>query len=299
MRSAFPLLLPLVLSFLTACAEKPESAPDAAVDGGSNGITVLTTCYPMQYFAERIAGEHLDVQFPLPDGADPILWQPDSASILRFQAADLIVINGAHYEKWVTTVSLPENRVIDASRSFEQDLIRYETSTSHRHGPEGEHTHSGIDGHTWLDPINAKVQAATIRQAFAKKWPAHAESFERNLQALIADLDALDEQLKGIEISRPLLASQPAYGYLARRYGWQVTNLELDPETLPGKDAIPADSPAKIILWQSRPRDVVSALLEKQYGIEGIVFSPAERKSDQDYLATMRANIEALRSEFK
>ncbi len=71
------------------------------------------------------------------------------------------------------------------------------SGTSHRHGPEGEHTHKGIDGHTWLDPINAKIQAAAIRQAFAKKWPAHAESFERNFQSLVADLDCTGRGLKG------------------------------------------------------------------------------------------------------
>lgn len=285
--------LPLVLmTVLACCGEKPVPVEEAL----PGGTAVLTTFYPTQYFAQRIAGDHLDVSCPVPAGADPIFWQPDRESIGRFQSADLIIVNGAEFEKWLATASLPENRIVDTAKSFEQDFIKFETGTSHRHGPAGEHTHEGIDGHTWLDPINAKVQAAAIRQAFAKKWPEHAGDFESNFASLVADLDGLDEAFKGIDVDQPLLASHPAYNYIARRYGWDITNLNLDPETLPGKDAIPADHAAKILLWEAAPREKSVALLKKQYGIESIVFSPAELEGEQDYLATMRTNIESLKA---
>ncbi|MGI9240786.1 MAG: metal ABC transporter substrate-binding protein [Verrucomicrobiales bacterium] len=287
-------LLLLLCLLLNSCREKTGPEGGGKADGSEPGNVVVATCYPMQYFTERIAGEHLDVQCPLPDGADPIFWQPDVASIQQFQAADLIISNGAQYEKWISTVSLPESRVVDTSRSFEQDFIRYETSTTHRHGPEGDHTHTGLDGHTWLDPSNAKVQAATIRQALAKRWPDHAAEFEENLQALVADLDALDEAFEEVECTQALFASHPAYSYVAKRYGWDITTLELDPEVLPGKDSIPAGHSAKLILWESSPRDVVSALLEKQFGIKGVIFSTAGARGDEDYLATMHANIARL-----
>ena len=275
---------------LVSCGGETSTEPEPR----SDGKTVLTTFYPTQYFAERIAGNHLSVICPVPDDADPIFWRPDKESILKYQSADLIIVNGAQFEKWLTTTSLPEGRIIDTAKSFEQDFIRYQDSTTHKHGAAGEHTHEGIDGHTWLDPINAKVQAAAIHQAFAKRWPSHAADFEANFQKLVADLDALDAKFKEIDPTVPLLASHPAYNYLARRYGWKITNLDLDPAQMPPKDAIADDHPAKLLLWESEPNDKGVALLKKRYGIESIVFSPAELKGDQDYLETMHANIEAL-----
>jgi zinc transport system substrate-binding protein len=290
-------LLLISTVFVLASCGKRDSSPSTPPPAGK---VVLTTFYPTQYFAQRIAGDHLSIGCPLPADADPIHWSPDSATIQKYQSADLIIINGANFEKWIATASLPESRIINTSKSFEQDFIKFEGTSAHRHGKEGEdHAHTGTDGHTWLDPNNAKIQAATIHQALAKMWPAHATDFEKNFQNLVTDLDALDEALKEIDPATPLLASHPAYNYLARRYGWKMSNLDLDPDALQPKDAIPADHPAKIILWESAPRELASALLEKQHGLKSIVFSPAEQQGEQDYLATMKANIERLKSASK
>ena len=286
-----PFIMLLVLAGLVSCGDKPT--PDSPV--GTSGNTVLCTFYPTEYFAQRIAGDLLEVSCPLPQDEDPSFWRPDAASLQQFQAADLIIINGAGFEKWLATASLPESRIVDTAKSFEQDFIRYESKITHRHGKDGEeHSHSGIDGHTWLDPVTAKVQAAAIHQAFAKKWPEHAAAFETNFKSLVADLDSLDSALKTLPPDRPLLASHPAYGYLARRYGWKVTNVDLDPRSMPRRESIPADHPAKIILWESEPNEKGVAILERDRGITSVVFSPAKQRSQQDYIETMRANISRL-----
>jgi hypothetical protein len=38
---------------------------------------------------------------------------PDTETIAAYQAADLILINGADYAKWTTKVSLPRSRLVD------------------------------------------------------------------------------------------------------------------------------------------------------------------------------------------
>ena len=287
----FPAII-LSTILLVSCGDKKSSQETKPPSGGK---TVLTTFYPTQYFAERIAGEQLEIACPLPDDADPIFWRPDSASLQKFQSADMIIINGAGFEKWIATVSLPENRIVDTTKSFEQDFIRYESSTTHKHGKDGEeHTHTGIDGHTWVDPATAKIQAAAIHQAFAKKWPEHASVFETNFKSLVADLDSLDAALKAIDPDQPMLASHPAYNYLVRRYGWKVTNLDLVPSNMPRRGAIKPDEPAKIILWESEPIPKAIELLEKKHGLKSVVFSPAEQRGELDYLETMRANIKRL-----
>ena len=40
-------------------------------------LLVYTVNYPLQSFAERIAGEHAEVHFPAPARIDPAFWEPD------------------------------------------------------------------------------------------------------------------------------------------------------------------------------------------------------------------------------
>ena len=120
----------LCLCLFLSCGD--ESGKNKNQGMQSDGNTVVTTFYPMQYFSERIAGDLLNIECPLPKGADPIFWRPDAAALQKFQAADLIIVNGAEFEKWIGTVSLPESRIVDTAKSFAQDFIRYESSTTHK-----------------------------------------------------------------------------------------------------------------------------------------------------------------------
>ena len=40
-------------------------------------LRIYTVNYPLQYFAQRLAGEHAEVVFPAPPAIDPAFWTPD------------------------------------------------------------------------------------------------------------------------------------------------------------------------------------------------------------------------------
>ena len=192
---------------------------------------VCTTFYPMTYFSQRIGGDHVRVTCPLPSNEDPIFWIPSAEAIQQYQQADLIVINGASFEKWVAMVSLPPSKVVDTARPLEKEFLKFALAVSHSHGPGGGHSHEGTDGHTWLDPAHAKVQAEEICKALERLLPEQADSLRGNYAKLATDLDALDRSLAELSeelAGQPILASHSAYNYLAKRYEWNVTNLNLD-----------------------------------------------------------------------
>ncbi|MHC4885507.1 MAG: metal ABC transporter solute-binding protein, Zn/Mn family [Planctomycetota bacterium] len=270
---------------------------------------VFTTFYPTQYLAERIGGELIEVVCPVPEGEDPIFWMPDAGTIHRYQAADLIVLNGAGFAKWVEKVSLPQERVVDTSKSFTDEFITYEEASRHSHGKEGEHAHEGIDGHTWLDPDNARRQAAAIRNALMVRFPEHRSAFEAGFSTLAADLDSLDRQFKAFQAggeSPPLLASHPAYNYIAQRYGWNLRNLDLDPEAMPSDETINAiretlkGHPAKVLLWEATPTPAIATRMKRELGLTSLTVSPCELApdADEDYLTVMQANLRTLRPVF-
>ncbi len=274
---------------------------------------IYTTFYPTKYFAERIGGDKVEVVCPVPADEDAIFWMPDAKTIVAYQKADLIVLNGAGFARWVALVSLPEARVVDTAKPFRDKFIRFKKAVTHTHGPAGAHGHQGIDGHTWVDPVNAKVQAAEIARAMKKRFPGHKDAFETGWRSLAGDLDELHEKLT--ELARrydgqPILASHQAYNYIARRYGWNVTSLDLDPEAMPDDrtftdiKGLQGTKPAKYILWEAYPTAEIARRFKDELGLESVEFSPCELLSEEeiagglDFMKVMKTNIENIRKIF-
>ena len=63
--------------------------------GAGNKLVVYSVNYPLQYFAECIAGEYAEVRFPVPADVDPALWKPDAQTVSQYKSAYLILLNGA------------------------------------------------------------------------------------------------------------------------------------------------------------------------------------------------------------
>ena len=266
-------------------------------------MSVYTVNYPVAYFAERIGGDAVTVHFPAPPGIDPALWMPDPEVIGAYQAADLILLNGAGYAKWIDQASLPRRKLVDTSRSFRDAYLPGEETPVHQHGPAGEHTHGQIAFTTWLDPKQAIEQARSIEAAFVKQDAEHSASFARGANALVADLEELDRDLKvaftTIE-GEALIASHPVYSYLARRYGLDLRSLTWEPDADPGEsgwqglDSLLGERPARWMLWEARPLDSTAAKLEAR-GVGVVVFDVAANRPDVgDFLSMMRTNLEAL-----
>ena len=125
-------------------------------------LNVYVVNYPLKYFAERIGGPHVKVTLPVPAGEDPVYWTPEIAEISAYQQADLILLNGAGYAKWVSKVSLPRAKTVDTSRGFKDKYITVKETMTHSHGAEGEQAHEGLAFTTWLDLSLVAKQAETV-----------------------------------------------------------------------------------------------------------------------------------------
>ena len=145
-------------------------------------LAVYVVNYPLQYFTERIGGEYVEVVFPAPGGVDPAYWMPDEATIAAYQQADLIVLNGANYARWIGKVSLPRAKMVDTSSKFREEYLTSEEVTTHSHGPGGKHAHESLAFTTWLDLELAARQAARIAAALGRKMP---EKKTENLSQLL------------------------------------------------------------------------------------------------------------------
>jgi len=275
---------------------------------GQGRLTVYTVNYPLQYFAQRIAGDHADVIFPAPADEDPAFWQPSVDIIAGYQQADLILLNGAGYAKWINRVSLPRGKQVDTSAGFHDDYIHVEEGVTHSHGPGGDHSHSGTAFTTWLDFRQAAEQARVIADAMSRQRPELETDFSRNLAVLEAELLELDQQIQATVAAKPelsLLASHPVYQYFQRRYGLKLQSVMWEPGEVPdeaawsGLEHTLKEHPAQWMIWEGEP-EPGSVQRLRNLGVGSRVFDPAgNRPQDGDFLDVMQQNVKNLQQVFK
>ncbi len=297
-------MLPAVaIAGLIGCSNADPSREQGKDATDQGPVVVYVTNYPLQYFAQRIGGEQVEVHFPAPANVDPAYWIPDSSAISQYQQADLILLNGAGYEKWVDAVSLPTSKLCDTSDAFTAEFIVLEGAVTHSHGPAGKHAHGGIAFTTWLDPTLAVQQADAVRAAFAQLRPERAGAFQQAYDALRSDLEELHRELAALTSAQPerrIVFSHPVYQYLARRYEFSATSVHWEPD-VPPTDAMWAElkstveaRPAQWMVWENEPLDATRDRLA-ELGIVSVVYDPcANVPADGDFLATQRKNLAAM-----
>jgi len=244
------------------------------------------------------------VTFDAPGDEDPAFWQPDDAALGRFQAAKVILLNGAGYSKWVDQVSLPESRVVDTSALFEAELIEVKEAVSHSHGPEGAHSHAGTAFTTWIDLDQAVKQLEAVKVALLGRVKVEERAgVEERAEALKGKLLALDERAlaAGKKLNgKALLGSHPVYQYLARRYQLNLREVHWEPDQVPEKEALEEltgllkEHAATVMLWEGEPV-AKSVDLLKGMGIRSVVFDPCGNRPEMgDFLSVMEANVANL-----
>ncbi|WP_298432560.1 zinc ABC transporter substrate-binding protein [uncultured Jannaschia sp.] len=260
---------------------------------------IVADSYPVAFFAGALAGDAAEVRLAVPEGRDPSSWRPGLSEIVAIQAADLIVLNGSGLSDWTTRAALPRSRTVDTGRGVADDLIATDTIT-HSHGQEGSHSHEGVATHTWLDLDLAARQAEALAAAMGRALPDAPVA--ANLDALLADLDALDATgdalVEGAPV--PVIASHPRYEYLGRAYGLDIAALDWtagvapDAAQLAALEAARAETGARIFIWEAEPpeaaRAAVAALGLAQAVIPPLATPPAEG----DFLSAFRDGLAEL-----
>lgn len=264
---------------------------------------VAVVNYPLQYFTKRIAGDQVEVFFPVPREEDPAFWKPQDKDIEEYQRADLILLNGADYEKWLPGAVLPLTRQVVTSQAFADRYVKNGEVVTHSHGPQGMHSHGLVDFNTWMDPKQAALQAQSIHDELARLLPEATKDFDANLKALQKDLTEIDAAIQQASAqlgNSPLLGSHPVYQYAARRYGWNLKSVHWEPDEMPSDEEwqkfekLYRDHPGKIMIWEEDPLPTVAERLRKM-GIEPIAFETCASEPERgDYLTAMKSNAARL-----
>lgn len=280
----------------------------AMANAEDSPLSVYVVNYPLKYFAERIGGAHVNVMLPVPADVDPVYWTPGIADIGAYQRADLILLNGAGYAKWVRNVSLPRAKTVDTSRAFKDQYITVKETMTHSHGGKGEHAHEGLAFTTWMDLSLAVKQAEAIVEALVRKRPQQKDLFRANYRLLENDLLALDSRIKSIVSPNntvPIIFSHPVYEYFEKAYGLNGKSVHWEPDQKPSSAQIAELNrilemhPARWMVWEGDP-GVAAVEKLNAMGVQSAVFDPCGNvPAEGDFLSVMQQNVMNLEAVFR
>jgi zinc transport system substrate-binding protein len=299
MRACQAVILAAIV-FLSGCGG--GETPQVSTEQPSTTLSVFVVNYPLAYFAERIGGEYAEVTFPAPAGIDPAFWSPDAETVVSYQGADLILLNGAGYAGWIELSSVAASRVVDTSASFASRYIPLEGTVTHSHGPAGDHEHGGWAFTTWIDPTLAIEHARAIHEAMVAARPEHQAAFGEGFAGLVAELSELDQRFAaaaGAIGDEPLLFSHPVYQYLTARYSLNGRSVHWEPDVSPDLvelEHLLEKQAVSWMVWEGEPLESTVASLE-EFGVKSIVFDPCGNAPETgDFMTVMAANAAALES---
>jgi zinc transport system substrate-binding protein len=288
---------------VTACGGGGPREVAPVAEDVTDKLVIYTVNYPLAYFAERIGNDLVEVHFPVPGDEDPAFWSPDAETIATYQAADLILLNGAGYAKWVDRAALPSSRIVNTSQGFADKLLPLRDTVTHSHGPEGEHEHGGYAFTTWLDPELAIQQAQAVEAAISVLRPDDEPKIRQEMEKLKDDLNDIDSRLQVAAEALggdPLLFSHPVYQYLISRYRLNGVEVHWEPDQAPDGNAwehleeLLRTHRVKWMLWEGEPLEATIRGLDDR-GISSMVFDPCgNRPEEGDYLSVMATNAVAL-----
>jgi zinc transport system substrate-binding protein len=297
-------LLMAALSITLVGCSGEKNAETGSDSKGAERPLVYVANYPLKYFAERISTPLVDVRLPIPAGEDPAFWKPSPEDVLALQQAALVVLNGASYESWLKNVSLSPSKLVDTSANFRDRLIPLEGTTTHSHGLQGEHEHSGTAFTTWLDLTLAVEQARALKDVLAARWPEHKAQFTNQFKKLEKDLKTLDEHIAAVTSKapdRPVIFSHPVYQYFQRRYDVNGKSVHWEPDEMPDEvmwseflEQLKQHS-AKWMIWEGKPLQSIVDKLQA-LGVNSAVVDPCGNVPDDgDFFGIMSQNIVSLR----
>lgn len=270
-------------------------------------LVVYTVNYPLQYFAQQIGGEDVSVHFPAPADIDPAYWMPGPETLAAYQSADLILLNGAGYARWVSRVSLPRFKTVNTSQSFMDNYLTTKLVVAHSHGTGEDHNHSGLAFTTWLDFKQALIQAHSVLKALKEKLPDSSTKFEKNYARLERQLMDLDRRMQSLALKHPdmrLWASHPVYQYMGRRYDIDLHAVLWEPDVVPDRGSLDKlenglkDYPSQWMLWEAEPLTESKKALQA-LGLGSLVFEPAANVPEKgDFIEVMKKNVASLEAAF-
>lgn len=256
----------LVVPFaLSACGTEDGPAPASTAAQGdcpTAPVDVVVSVDQWGKIVSSLAGACADVTTVLAGSSvDPHDFEPAPSDAAAFEGAQLVVINGGHYDEWAAKLAAstaPDAPVVDAAAILAGD------HEGHDHAEAGHDGHDHGDGanpHVWYSPVAVADVATAVTAELTKLAPAAGEYFNARHTEFTAALQPyrdLIAEIKAGATGKTYAATESLFDDMAAALGLanrtpQGYQVAASNET----DPSPADLDAFLRLLSDRGVDVL------------------------------------------
>lgn len=305
----------LCLLLMSGCEEKKPS--------------VCTTVYPVQYLAERIGGDYVEVKNISSNSMIQRAQIRNNYKKLLDKADVLFYINGLEPYMELYMDNIHDGDIELMNLATKSAIYKFERYTSLEingkvTGAESKYydgdIFSSIDKYVadpmlWMDPVAMTSMASDIRDTLIEKYPEYEKIFNENYDELELDLARLDadfQAIPNVKQNISFVSMTPSFGNWQQSYGIKVYPVSLSKYgALPTSDQLKAikariikDQVRFMAIEQNLPDDMVELQNEliEELGLIPISLnnlsslSKEDAKSGKDYLSIMYDNLRTLES---
>jgi zinc/manganese transport system substrate-binding protein len=184
-------------------------------------LNVVATFSILGDFARHVGGDRVNVTTLVGPNGDTHVYTPSPADARTIANAQVVIVNGLGLEGWLPRLISSASRKDKARTVVATRGIKPLTVTDDHRGHDHD---SDADPHAWQSVVNAKIYVANIRDGLIAADPAGTDTYKANANAYLAQLDALDREVRAAIATIPperrkVISSHSAFGYFADAYG--------------------------------------------------------------------------------
>ncbi len=284
---------------ISGCTSSSSSSDD------NDPVGIVAAFYPLQFIAERVGGDKVQVTNLAPPGAEPHDMELSPAQVASIAEADLML--------YLHGFQPAVDEAVAQGAKASLDVATLVTQLDHQEpiGPpdaEHEEEEGGKDPHLWLDPTRLATIATKLGDKLAELDADNASTYRTRAAELGTELGKLDTEftdgLKNCQ-RHDIVVSHAAFGYLADRYGLRqipITGLTPEDEPTPQHLASAAEEAKRVgattVFFETLVSPAVAQVVATSIGAETAVLDPIEGLepgASGDYLSVMRENLATLR----
>jgi len=247
---------------------------------------VFVSIAPQKFFVERIGGNEIQVEVMVNPGESPATFNPNPKKMSLLAYAKLYFSIGVPFEKvWISRIKniQPKLKIIPLNKNT--------TPSSDHHQGEG-------DPHIWLSPPLVKKMVAQIEVALSRQRPEKSAFFKKNYQALIKDIEKLDQEIRQIfakSKKHTFMVFHPAWTHFAETYSLKQISIEHQ-----GKE--PGPRALQEIINVGKKQNIKIIFVQKQFGLTvakkiAKMIGATVREMDplaENYIDNMRNTAQAI-----
>ncbi len=199
---------------------QPQGSPGAGV---KTPYKVVATTGMVADIVRAVAGDKAEVSNIIGEGVDPHLYKPTRADVARLMEADVVFYSGLLLEGKMSDV------LVKVSRDKPVHAVTELVEESYLLEPPEMQGH--FDPHLWMDVKGWMEAVKAVTKALSEYDTANADHYQKNSEAYLEQLTALDSYAKEKaatipEKSRVLVTAHDAFNYMGRAYGLEVIGIQ-------------------------------------------------------------------------